>query len=791
MRLTLFVFVWILLILVPGSLWATHQVGGQIEMRSLGTVPGAYRIIVTNYMEAGRRADQQGGGTLGIFRKRDNGLMLSFTVSETGQRQPVIYANSVCADQRNLSFIVATFEATIQLDPATYSDPEGYYISYQTRNRNGSITNLVNPVQTGYTFYMEFPALVQGGRLFVNSSPRFPAINGEYICINEPFTFPFGGTDADGDELRYSMITPLNQKNGNGQGQGNIVAPAPYPDVTWAAGYSADNAIKASQPLRVNAQTGQLSVTATQLGLFVFAVRVEEFRNGVKIGEVRRDFQFLVVDCPPARTPEPTVQIVTRPGQQSTTICRSDSAVLEASFDPNWNYQWRRDGVNLSGATSATLAARATGLYTVVASTKNICSKVGNSEVLAVSVVGSDARLATAGHLCATTGSVSLSAESSETEVTYQWFRNGLPLAGQTVDSLRTSQPGRYWVVMTHKTLGCLSRTDTADVSRSAAVSAVVTSESGFNRLCPQATLSLRGSGGLTYSWQHNGQPVAGVTSAQYSISAVGSYVVTAEDIYGCQGVSAPISITPVPPITVLLDSLPAVCGPNAPAYSLQGKPAGGIYEGTGVAEDEFSPLRAGIGNHTITYTVKPAPECAGVVATRTAVVSPIPTIDLADSIITYKGNTFALTPGLTGNPNQFQWASGQYLDNANAASPTVQSIQSDITYTLYVANSSGCEARDTIHITVYGRVWVPEAFTPNGDGMNDTWDLPGIEAFPDAVVTVFNRWGEVIFRSDKGYKQPFDGTLNGNVLPPGLYAYTVYTVPEKPVLRGSLVIAR
>lgn len=777
--------------LLPGLSWATHQVGGQIEMRALGTTPGAYRIIVTNYLEAGQRADQQGGGTLGIFRKRDNTLMMTFTVSETGQRKPVIYANETCANQRNLKFIVATFEATVQLDPATYNDSQGYYISYQTRNRNASITNIVNAVQTGYTFYLEFPALVRNGRLFENSSPRFPAINGEYICINEPFSFPFGGTDPDGDELRYSMITPLDQKGGQGQRQGNSVSAGPYPDVVWGSGYSADNAIPGSQSLRVDAQTGTMSVTATQLGLYVFAVRVDEYRNGVKIGEVRRDFQFLVVDCPPAVTPDPAVQIANYPSQQNATICRSDSAVLRATDNPDWNYQWRRDGTNLAGATSATLIARATGEYTVVASTKNVCSKVGNSRMLKVTIVGSDARLATNGHLCATTGTVSLTAESAETNVRYQWYHNGQPLTGQTATTVQLSQPGQFWAVLTHNTLGCVSRTDTFQVARSAAVLAVITSATGQSRLCPNESLSLTGTGGLAYQWTKDGQPIGGAASAQYSVTATGTYTLTATDIYGCTGISAPFNVTPVAPITVTFDSLPAVCGPNAPAYTLHGNPAGGVFSGTGVTESEFSPARAGIGNHALAYTVRPAPECAGVTTTRTAVVSPIPTIELADSMTTYRGNTFALIPNLTGNPNQFQWASGTYLDNPASVSPTVQQIQSDITYTLHVMNASGCDARDTIHITVYPGVWAPDAFTPNGDGLNDRWELPGIEAFPDAVVTIFNRWGEVIYHSDPGYRKPFDGTLNGSALPPGLYAYTLYTVPEKPVVRGQLMLVR
>lgn len=772
---------------VPLVSQARHQVGGQLEMRAIGNVPGNYRIIVTNYFEAGPRADRQTSGNLGIFRKRDNALMLSFSTRETGQRQPIIYSNEFCAEQRNLNFLVATFEADIQLDPALYADAQGYYIAYQTGNRNNGINNLINSGDVGYTFYLEFPALQQNGRFVANSSPRFSTINGEYVCIGEPFTFAFGGTDPDGDELRYSMVTPLN-KRGNGE---NPISPGPYPDVNWSSGFEAARTIPGNPTLRVDAQTGELSVTATALGLFVFGVRVEEYRNGVKIGEVRRDFQFLVIDCPPNTTPDPAVQLKNQPATaRSATFCRGDSATLQATVDAAWNYQWRRDGVNLGNATGSSLTVRESGEYTVVVSQKAACSKTGNSQSVIINVVGNSASLSTTGHLCATTGSVRLTA-AGEPGVTYQWYRNDQLLPAQTTDSLRVTEAGRYQAVLMQAQLGCVARTDVSTVVRSSAVQATIRSGTGQNRICPLDSLPLEGSGGLGYAWQRNGQPMAGGTGAQVRAKIAGSYVVTATDVHGCTGVSTPFLTVQLPTPAVLFDSIPPVCGPDVPAYILTGSPQGGDFAGTGLIGAEFSPKRAGIGNHRLTYSVKAAPECAGTVATRTAVVAPIPTIEMADTLTTYRGNTFELYPVLTGNPNRFAWAPPTYLDDATAAAPLVVAIPGDMVYTLAVSNSAGCEARDTIRIIVLERIWMPDAFSPNGDGLNDRWVLPGIDAFPDAIVTVFTRWGEVIYRSERGYPTPFDGTRNGVTLPPGIYTYTVRAIPDKPLLRGHVMLLR
>lgn len=785
---TLRLFVVLALLVIPAPVLATHQVGGQLEMRAVGNRPGQYRIIVTNYFEAGRRADQQGGGPLGIFRQRDNQQMLTFRVSETGQRQNVIYANEFCAELRNLKFVVATFEADLQLDPATYNDPQGYYISYQTRNRNAGIDNIVNPVNTGFTFYLAFPPLQQNGVPIAYSSPYFPPINGEYVCVGEPFTFPFGGTDPDGDELRYSMVTPLDQKN---TGRTPTTSPGPYPDVVWQPGYGASSAIPGSPTLTIDSRSGQLSVTANRLGLFVFAVRVEEYRNGVKIGEVRRDFQFLVVDCPPTTTPNPAIQVMNRPANLRTVaLCYGDSALVQATLDTNWNYQWRRDGVNLPNATGSTLSVREPGDYTVLVSPKKACSKAGNSQTITVRVVGREATLTATGHLCATSGTVDL-AVTNDTGVVYKWYRNNQLLAGRASDSVRVEQDGRYRVELTYTRSGCTVSSNTLALVRSAAVQATVKSATGINRLCPQDSLPLLAEGGTQYIWQRDGQVITGATTARYSTQSAGTFSLTAIDEYGCTGVSAPLLIVPVPPVTVRFDSIPGVCGPNVPAYTLRASPPGGEFDGPGVIDDTFSPLSAGVGTHPLTYTVKPAPECAGTVAARVAVVAPIPTIELPDSLITYRGSTLLLAPAYTGNPVTFQWSPPTYLDDPARATPSAADIGSDITYVLSIGNETGCTTRDTVYIRVYERVWIPDAFSPNSDGLNDLWVLPGIEAFPQATVTVFNRWGEVIYRSDMGYHNPFDGRSGGTNLPAGLYPYTIHTLPDKPALKGSVVIVR
>ncbi|MRS62784.1 gliding motility-associated C-terminal domain-containing protein [Larkinella terrae] len=778
---------WLLLLGFAMPVLATHQVGGQIEMRAIGDTPGHFRIIVTNYLEDNNRAAQTTGGDIGIFRRRDNQRMMVFSVRETDQRQKVVFTNEACATSQNQRMIVATFGADIQLNPLDYNDAAGYYMSFQTQNRNAGINNITNPLQTGFTFYLEFPALVKDGQYYNNSSPRFNSINGEYLCINEPFTFPFGGVDPDGDELRYSMITPLNKNGGNSRT--SEVSSGPYPDIQWLPGFAPNSSIPGNPTLQVDSRSGQLSVTPSQLGLFVFAVKVEEYRNGIKIGEVRRDFQFLVIDCPPVTAPNPPVWATGQLPATDFTICKGKSLELQTSLNPDWNYQWRRDGINLADATGTKLTVNEPGTYSVFVSLKTQCGKASGSQNVRVNVIDLSSSINPAGQLCATDGSVTLSVPGG-VNMKYDWFKDEKPVTVPATDNTLTiTQPGQYRVTLTQTQFGCTYTTPTVSLTRAPVVQADI--RSAQTRICPGASLPLEGLGGVSFAWQRDGQPVATVSDPIFSVQTAGTYVVEVTAENGCKAVSKPFAVEQIPPVTVTMEAIPSVCGTEGPVYSLTGTPAGGTFAGPGVSGNQYDSKAAGIGNHVLTYSINFAPECPAAVAQQTAVVAPIPTVLFPEEIITSPGTSLTISPQLTGDPVRFAWSPPTYLADATEANARVENIGDDIVYTLNVENATGCKAEGTLVITVYERIWVPGAFTPNADGQNDVWELKNVEAFPDVEVTVFNRWGEVIYWSKDGYTHPFDGTMKGEAVPAGAYAYAIRYKPDSKLLRGTLMILR
>ena len=287
-------------LLLAGPARATHIVGGELVLTH--TTGTAYTLVLNLYFDAfnGDPSLIDANLTASFFDKATNSRVLNLPIPLVSNSL-VNYTNPACT-KPNLITRKLIYSKEVTLDPASFAAPQGYYVAVERCCRNVSIANIVNPGNAAQTFYLEFPAVERNGQPFYDSTPQlFPAL-ADYACLNELFSYDFAGRDADGDSLVYELATPLN-------GHASIsmpkptAAPLPYLPISWNPGLSATNPIPGSPTLRIGQLTGRLTVRPTNIGLFVFGVRCSEYRRGEKIGEVRRDFQLLVLTCPPNRSP--------------------------------------------------------------------------------------------------------------------------------------------------------------------------------------------------------------------------------------------------------------------------------------------------------------------------------------------------------------------------------------------------------------------------------------------------------------------------------------------------------
>ncbi len=170
---------------------------------------------------------------------------------------------------------------------------------------------------------------------------------------------------------------------------------------------------------------------------------------------------------------------------------------------------------------------------------------------------------------------------------------------------------------------------------------------------------------------------------------------------------------------------------------------------------------------------------------------TPVVHISPADTTIG-PDNQVRLIASVTGNIRSFQWTPSTKLINPTSLTPQTTALNENFTYKLEVENDNGCHGSATSVVKVFTQLYMPSAFTPNDDGLNDQFRIP-----PSSVITlkefsVFNRWGTRVF-STKNVEDGWDGTIRGRKQDAGVYVYYIRAmINDKEVfLRGNFLLVR
>jgi gliding motility-associated-like protein len=144
-----------------------------------------------------------------------------------------------------------------------------------------------------------------------------------------------------------------------------------------------------------------------------------------------------------------------------------------------------------------------------------------------------------------------------------------------------------------------------------------------------------------------------------------------------------------------------------------------------------------------------------------------------AGSDITVKKGTVVILNAQGGD--LYSWSPSTDLDNGFVPNPQLTAKETT-TYTVNVSDiTNTCFDTDEVTVTVKSPIAIPNVITINGDGVNDTWIIDNINEYPNATIEIFNRWGNIVWKSI-GYSKQWDGTSyhNGEVLPDGTYFYII-----------------
>ena len=236
---------------------ATHLMGGEITAIQLHD--STYLITLTTYRD-----------TLGIPMDSIANFVVKDTAGNTVMTFQIPYDTAISGGTLRLypyGVEVYIFRDTIQLP-----GPGKYHIGFTDCCRNGAIQNLSNPLSNN----MYLTTTVTHFDSTNNSTPFFLVQPVIFLPRNTSWGYNPLPFDLDGDSLVWSLDTPLTAFN------------------TPCGGYTAPPSTSTG-PFTLNSANGSITWTASTLGNFNATVLVEEYRNGVKIGEIRRDMQFIVV----------------------------------------------------------------------------------------------------------------------------------------------------------------------------------------------------------------------------------------------------------------------------------------------------------------------------------------------------------------------------------------------------------------------------------------------------------------------------------------------------------------
>lgn len=741
MRLRLFVII----VLLQFKLLATHIVGGELIYDYLGN--NKYRITLKIYRDCGLGTAAFDGifsGPPAVLSVIENLNSLNAYTVDVGAPQitqiPPTINNRCIATPTNICVEEGIYTCTLTLPPVE----GGYYIVYQRCCRNNSIVNLFNSGDQGSTYYTKIPGPEDAA---VNSSPRFKNFPPIFLCNDLDFTFDHAATDPDGDQLVYSFDTPYQGMNGCcvyiGDPNGGLVTsscPSPpgvcptvavspnYPAVTYVAPYSGFYPIASNPSLTIHPFSGLIKGHPNLLGQFVVSVCVKEFRNGILLNTHFRDFQFNISPC--------QVSIISSVAEQENQCMGNTIFFLNQSSSnvPNISYHWDFGDLFLTNDTSnlvnPTYTYQDTGVYvmTLIAKTpENDCTDTLRRNVYVYPPL--DIKFTPPAMQCLKNNFHLFNAfgDFSPNHVSFNW--NFSSTASPSVSNVQ-GPPG---VVFNQSGLFFVKLLARQFSCRDSMIDSVrilrppiAKIRNGPEALCSPATIRLK-NGTVSDLPVHYAWQVG---NGEVVNDFAPQFTFTEPGVYKIS----------------LLATTSSVC-----------------VDTSATSINNFTVLSLPVAGF------EPQPESISIFDAQVTIV------DLSSKDVT--GWRYAFGDGDTvfaATPSHFYRDIGKFV------------------ITQIVNNKFGC--RDTIkreiEVTPEFRFWIPNTFSPDGNGLNDIFK-PSLFGVSEYDFLIMDRWGRKIFETNDP-QEGWDGKLKGAECKQDVYAWRIVfrnTVSRKQEEKGGHVL--
>jgi gliding motility-associated-like protein len=724
------ILAFVLSLFCPLSSFAMHIIGGEITyeyVEAVGAGQSRYKFTLKVYRDCnGGGAPFDASAFISIYRGNINSSSRIGTIQvgppSISKIQPVppdciSQIPNVCVEQG-----VYTFERVL-----ANSETDSYFIVYQRCCRNVTITNLFNPEDIGATYMIEITPEAQRLK---NDSPVFKNFPPIIICNNFPLDFDHSAVDAEGDLLVYSFCSPfagggpILQQPAVNSCTGAVPTascPPPYENVPFAVpNYSPENPMGGQPRVVIDPTTGRISGQPNMLGQFVVGVCVQEFRDGKLLSTLKRDFQFNVADCKPTVIADVKEDTVKGPKEYFINSCGRNTVKFlnESQIRANIsNFEWR---FNLKGQTfsdkqnwDASVTFPDTGIY------KGML-------------------ILNPGQVCGDTGYITVSIfPKVEANFSYSY--------------------------------------DTC-VASPVVFKDASTGEAGI----------------VGYNWSFGvpgGSSKLQNPNYQYAIPGAHPARLTVTDKNNCKDDTTQIvRYFPAPPLIIIQPSAFVGCAPASIFFNNLSKPIDSTYKilwkfGDGTeARNVISPTHLYEKEGVFDIEIEITSPIGCFIKDRfedLIRVLPSPNADFSyspDSALSNLNNFVRFTNLSTG-ANRWNWMFGKLgmssLQNPEFTFPDTGMIP----VKLVVTHPSGCQDTITkiLDIKPEVRWFMPNAFTPNGDSVNDGFFGKGIlDGAADFRMSIWNRWGEMVFETADPEQAWTGETKSRSQAPAGVYVYVV-----------------
>lgn len=559
-------------------------------------------------------------------------------------------------------------------------------------------------------------------------------------------------------------------------------------------------------------------------------ITINNFQNGDEVTAIANNLSSCATTT--SITSDPVVISIISPvtptitiEANNTSIC--NGATVDFSIDnlsgegANPSYQWLLNNSPISGATessyqsnnltdndeiSLALTVEETCVTTSEVTSTAILMTVGTPSTPVVEITANNSAICPG-----ETVDFSISNISGEgASPSYSWTVNGTPT--ETSNSFSSSSLGNNDVVRLALTSSLSCVTSAEALSNEITITTLdaqnldLTLSSSSSIICTNETVTLEANSPLTsgasYQWFID-NALQTETSSSLSVALQNSSIIQVDlsATTSCGTITASDNITvEVEQIEspTFIDSDLAICSNEAPIdLSITGISNASITwtldgsEISGAHSSIFSADASGTYGVTISGIACSDQNYEG----TNVVITPTPEIALGPDLTVQKGESISIQNTVM-NAQQVTWSPAIYLDDTGIDEPIIttpaDATEGTTLYTITATNGN-CIASEEFLLTIYEDFNVFSSFSPNGDGVNDEWLLPGIEQYPEATVKIFNRWGAMLYES-VGYDTPWDGTFNGKPMSPGTYYYLIElndAAASSDNLNGAITIVK